>query len=105
MPFTPFHTALGGLLLHLSTSSTLADAGRVLGISGILDGAVLGGREHWRWGVVAGLLLGPVVARMTGLSEFMPDPGVGMWAAQSVGRLGVAGFLVGLGSKVRKLSV
>ncbi len=100
MPFTPIDTALGGLLLHLSTSTLLADAGRVLGISGILDGALFGSCENWRWSILTGLVLGPVVARLTGLSECMPDLGVEAWTVQSAGRLGLAGLLVGFGSKV-----
>ncbi|ORY26766.1 hypothetical protein BCR39DRAFT_540138 [Naematelia encephala] len=100
MPFTPVHTALGGFLLHLSTSDLLADTGRVFGISGVLDGAIFGGSERWRWSAVAGLVLGPLLARLLGLQTIMPDPGMAAWADQSMGRLGVAGLLVGLGSKL-----
>lgn len=100
MAFTPIHTALGGLLLHLSTSSLLSDSGRVLGISGVLDGALLGAGESWRWALITGLLSGPSIAHATGLYRYFPDQGGAVWAAQSIGRLSLAGFLVGFGAKV-----
>ncbi len=100
MPFTPIQTSLGGFLLHLSTSNLLTDTGRVLGISGVVDGAIHGDGESWRWSIILGLLFGPALLSITGLDELMPDSGTGAWATQSVGRLALAGMLVGLGTKV-----
>ncbi|KAK4688061.1 uncharacterized protein P7C73_g2060, partial [Tremellales sp. Uapishka_1] len=100
MPFTPVETLLGGLLLHLSTSTLLGDTGRVLGISGIVDGVLLGKRETWQLATVAGLLLGPLASSSIGVSNYFPDDGSNAWASQSVSRLMLAGGLVGLGSRL-----
>jgi hypothetical protein len=96
--FTPYQTLLGGYLLHLSTSSLLTLTGRVLGISGIVDGAALGDKSRWRWSILGGLLIGPVVALCLG--DLGVDDGLQMWAGLPWGRIGAAGFLVGLGSRV-----
>lgn len=100
MPFTPVQTFLGGLLLHISTSSLLTDTGRVFGISSVVDGALLGDHAKWRWAILAGLLAGPAVVAETGLGPALPDNGAGLWAVAPVGRLALAGALVGFGSKV-----
>lgn len=100
MPFTPLQTLLGGLLLHISTSSLLTETGRVFGISSVVDGAVWGDHARWRWAIVAGLVSGPAVIAATGLGGALPDNGAGTWAVAPVGRLALAGALVGFGSKV-----
>ncbi|KAL7424805.1 hypothetical protein Q5752_000489 [Cryptotrichosporon argae] len=97
--FTPLQTLFGGLLLHISSSSLLHATGRVLGISGVLDGALFGDRAGWRWALLAGLAAAPALVhalRVPGL----PDAGVDSWAALGPARLALAGFLVGLGAKV-----
>jgi uncharacterized membrane protein YedE/YeeE len=96
--FTPYQTLLGGYILHLSTSSLLTLTGRVLGISGIVDGAILGDKSRWRWSMIGGMLLGPVVA--LALGNLGVDDGLEMWAGLPWLRVGVAGLLVGLGSRV-----
>lgn len=96
--FTPAQTLLGGFLLHLSTSSLLTLTGRVLGISGIVDGAVWGDRKRWRWSTIAGLLLGPFAGRLLG--DLGVDNGVTVWASLPWTRIVQSGILVGMGSKV-----
>ncbi|WWC66406.1 uncharacterized protein I206_100308 [Kwoniella pini CBS 10737] len=100
MPFTPVQTLLGGLLLHLSTSSLLEDTGRVFGISGILDGAVFGNHEKWQWGIIIGLLAGPTLSYVTGFQAYYPGNALGSIAQIGLGRLGLAGALVGFGSRL-----
>lgn len=100
MTFTPIETLLGGVLLHLSTSTLLTDTGRVLGISGVVDGALLGDGESWRWATIVGLLSGPVVSHVFRLRGSFPDSGSGSWAVMGMGRLMLAGVLVGFGSRV-----
>lgn len=100
MPFTPAQTLVGGYLLHLSTSSLLTQTGRVLGISGVVDGAIYGDKSRWRWSLIAGMMLGPFVGSWLG--DLGVDNGVAMWAALPWGRVGLAGLLVGLGSRVRQ---
>lgn len=100
MPFTPIQTLVGGFLLHLSTSSLLSETGRVFGISGIVDNALLGDRASWRWSTLFGLAAGPVLVRFLGLGDLGVDDGLAMWKGLGYGRIGLAGVLVGLGSKV-----
>jgi hypothetical protein len=102
--FTPIHSLLGADLLHLSTSHHLELTGRPLGISGILNGAVLGDRETWRWAFIAGLVGSAVVGNLTSMAEV--GWGVHQYGLEdglmggSVGRRVLAGVLVGFGSKV-----
>lgn len=98
MPFTPAQTLIGGYLLHLATSSLLTLTGRVLGISGIVDGAVFGDKSRWRSSLIGGILLGPLLGSL--LPDMGVDNGMSMWAALPWSRLGLAGLLVGIGSRV-----
>ncbi|WVF70332.1 hypothetical protein IAT40_005122 [Kwoniella sp. CBS 6097] len=100
MTFTPVHTFFGGYLLHLASSSLLEDNGRVFGISGILSGAIFGPREGWRWAVVGGLLVGPLLGVLTGGDAFFPGNGLESVMKAGIGRLVVAGALVGFGSRL-----
>ncbi|WVQ97574.1 hypothetical protein IAU59_004688 [Kwoniella sp. CBS 9459] len=105
MTFTPVHTFLGGYLLHLASSSLLEDNGRVFGISGILSGAIFGGpvpREGsgWRWAVLGGLLVGPLLGLLTGANKFFPGNALDSLSQVGLGRLIVAGGLVGFGSRL-----
>jgi hypothetical protein len=100
--FTAVESTLGGILLHISTSSLLRDCGRVFGVSGLIEGAVFGDKLYWRWSALTGLILGPIINRATGLSRLMPDPSLELWSTQPLGRLVTAGILVGMGSRVRR---
>ncbi|MDN8994271.1 hypothetical protein Q0P39_14315, partial [Staphylococcus aureus] len=79
---TPLETLAGGAILHLSTSSLLTTTGRVLGISGILDGSLLGDNAAWRHAIVLGLFLGPLLIAASGLDAITAVPGSGalFWA-------------------------
>ncbi|KAG7529885.1 hypothetical protein FFLO_05333 [Filobasidium floriforme] len=102
--FTPIHSLLGADLLHLSTSHHLELTGRPLGISGILNGAVLGDRETWRWAFIAGLVGSAVVGNLTSIAEV--GWGVHRYGLEdgltggSISRRVLAGVLVGFGSKL-----
>jgi hypothetical protein len=109
--FTPIHSLLGADLLHLATSQHLQLVGRPLGISGILDGSLFGGREAWRWAFLLGLVGIAVVTQIP--SNKVGEVG---WAVHSygsadgsvggsIGRRVLAGLLVGFGSKVGVLVV
>lgn len=100
MPFTPVHSFVGAVLLHLSTSQLLEDTGRVFGISGIVNNAVLGEREGWRWAVVGGLVAGPALAAVTGVKALFPGQALSALETIGKGKLALAGILVGLGSCV-----
>ncbi|WVQ70845.1 hypothetical protein IAR50_000370 [Cryptococcus sp. DSM 104548] len=98
--FTPIQTLLGGIYLYLATSQLLTDTGRVFGISSIVDGAVLGQHEGWRLAATGGLLAGPLVGALTGLSKVYPGHALLAVEAMDVRRIAVAGMLVGLGSRL-----
>ncbi|ODO07154.1 hypothetical protein L198_00733 [Cryptococcus wingfieldii CBS 7118] len=98
--FTPIETLLGGVFLHLATSQFLTDTGRVFGISSIVDGAVLGQHEGWRLAATGGLVVGPLVGALTGLTEVYPGHALLAVQAIDVRRIAVAGVLVGLGSRL-----
>ncbi|KAL7418638.1 hypothetical protein Q5752_007096 [Cryptotrichosporon argae] len=94
--FTPLQTLFGSLLLHVSSSSLLHALGRVLGISGVLDGALFGDRAGWRWALLAGLAAAPAPVHALHVPG-PPDAGVDSWAALGPARLALAGAKVGSG--------
>lgn len=122
---SPIQTIIGSILLHLSTSSLLSLTGRPLGISGIFDGFLFSSpgfkstkekKDEWitKFSLVGGLIVGPLVLWGLGLSEVGKDVGgvVGglggkkeFWEGMGWGRLGVAGVLVGFGSRVSHLFI
>lgn len=85
---------LGGALIGLSATILLAFNGRVAGISGIVGGLVPPAPDSgWRTAFVAGLVLAGFA-----LAPVLPDaftPG-----DRSVAVLGVAGLLVGFGTRL-----
>jgi len=103
MGFDPVQALIGGYLLHLSSSTLLADTGRVMGISGIVDGAFLGDGAMWRTSTLLGLVSGPIVTRWLSLGTGWPDAGASSWSTlgeAGLWRLGLSGLLVGVGTKV-----
>ncbi|WRT64287.1 uncharacterized protein IL334_001218 [Kwoniella shivajii] len=98
--FTPVQTFLGGLLLHFSTSSLLENTGRVFGISGILQGAVLGAHDKWQFSILGGLLAGPIISHVTGLQTLFPGTGPETIAQIGLERIILAGTLVGFGTRL-----
>jgi uncharacterized membrane protein YedE/YeeE len=94
--FTPLSAAIGGALIGLAAAMLMAFAGRVAGISGIL-GATLGlgtGDRAWRLAFIAGLILAPVAAMLTGYAVPVPEIPVG-WVL-----VVIAGLLVGFGARL-----
>jgi hypothetical protein len=144
--FTPLETAAGGLLLFAASATLLGDTGRVLGVSGILEGALWSASRDfrkrpddvsgaatpavqeapttssfpgqsttrlfdrinakgeaskgWRRAVLEGMLIAPLVAKITGLEVALPDQGLRMWEKMAPTRLAFAGLLVGIGMRV-----
>jgi len=94
--FTPLPSLIGGILIGLSATATLALLGRVAGISGIVGGLLAGDRGEWAWraAFVAGLLFGGAVA-----VAFHPGS-FSMTLDRSTPALAVAGLLVGFGSRL-----
>jgi len=94
--FTPLSSLVGGILIGLSATATLALLGRVAGISGIVGGLLAGDRSEfaWRAAFVAGLLAGGALAASSHPGAFA------MSLDRSAPALVVAGLLVGFGSRL-----
>ena len=98
--FTPLSGFVGGLLIGGAASLYVLLNGRVLGISGILGGAVgavLGGGWRdlgWRVALLAGVVLGPLAWGAAG------GPAPGFDPPRSAWLLVAGGLLVGFGSRM-----
>lgn len=94
--FTPVSSLIGGILIGLSGSGLLLFNGRIAGISGILGGLVNAKKYDalWRVAFVAGLITGGLILRIVnpGAFQFGID--------RSAAALLIAGFMVGLGSRI-----
>ncbi len=94
--FTPFSSALGGALIGLSASALLLIQGRVAGISGIIGGLFTprAGDIGWRVAFVVGLVVAGIAAAL-----FTPEL-VAVEVDRAPWMVGVAGVLVGLGTRI-----
>ena len=90
-----FTALLGGALIGAAASGLLLFNGRIAGISGIVAGLLPPrGREGaWRLSFVLGLLAGGALLRAVPGAFGGPHP-------RSLAVLGVAGMLVGLGTRI-----
>ncbi len=59
--FTPWASAAGGALIGLAAVLLMLSHGRIFGATGIVSGAVFSDRRAWRWAVLFGMLLGPLL--------------------------------------------
>jgi len=87
---------VGGALIGVSASGLLWLLGRVAGISSIVGGLVrpVAGETGWKLAFLMGLLAGGAVLLLL-------SPGVfGVPTGRSLPALGVAGLLVGLGTRI-----
>ncbi|KAI7836953.1 hypothetical protein COHA_009202 [Chlorella ohadii] len=91
--FTPVESGLGGLTLGLLAFAKLQITGRILGISGAVNGLLKGFTEAWRVAFVVGLLAGGLLLRTLLPTAFEMFP-----EAYSLPRAALAGLLVGLGT-------
>lgn len=90
--FTPVSSLVGGVLIGISATILLLFNGRAAGISGILSGIFdhQGEARSWRVSFLAGLLIAGLVGALWGGE---PHQAVG-----SLGRVALAGGLVGFGT-------
>lgn len=95
--FTPWPSLAGGLLLGVAAVTLFLYSGRILGITGILEGLLPPhlGEVGWRFAFLLGLFLSPVVAKW-----FFPEG----WGSvphvnASWGQVVAAGLLVGFGTR------
>lgn len=92
--FTPWASLGGGAMIGAAAVLLMLVAGRVMGATGILAGALLPtSREDgaWRWAMIAGMLTAPSVFVV--LTGAWPDITVPVGTPMLI----VGGFLVGLG--------
>lgn len=94
--FTPLASAIGGVLIGISSALVLLGHGRIAGISGIVSGIVsTDARERaWKLAFLAGLLGGGAA-----LAMFAPQV-YGAGAPSSLPILAIAGVLVGIGTRL-----
>ena len=87
---------IGGVVLGAASAILLAMNGRILGVSGIVGGAVMPKRGDlgWRVALLGGLLVGGLVLRIA-----FPDAFDAV-ASRSAGVTIVAGLLVGFGTRL-----
>lgn len=93
--FTPGTALAGGLLIGLAAVLLVLAIGRIAGISGIVAGLVRHDDEretHWRLAFVLGLVAAPLLCTLVA-----PMPAITIEASPV--ELGVAGLLVGLGTR------
>ena len=97
MPWTDLATAaFGGALIGLAAATLLLLTGKTAGVSGIIEGVVLGeqGELGWKGAFLGGLLTGGVLLALFRPESFstLPHPSVG-WAV-------AGGLLVGFGTRL-----
>ncbi len=92
---TPWSALTGGALIGLACAALILACGRVAGISGILSGVLEGPsvERAWRLCFLLGMLLSPWLYALLG-GATAGRLGGPIW------RLGVAGLLVGFGSRM-----
>ena len=94
--FTPLSSLVGGLLIGLASAGLLLFHGRIAGISGILGGALerRAGDIGWRVSFLVGLIATGAV-----WSALFPEA-YAVTIVRSPLALGVAGVLVGVGTRI-----
>jgi len=93
--FTPFSALAGGALIGVAAALLILGLGRVLGAAGVVGGAL---EVHdvdapWRWALIVGLVLSPLVARA--LWSVAEPVFAAHWLA-----LVASGVLVGFGARL-----
>jgi len=93
--FTPWSSLLGGIMIGLASALLVFTNGRSAGISGIVAGVfnVKTSDFSWRLAFLLGLLVAPV---SYSLFFALPEPVI----ESSMVGLVVAGFLVGIGTRI-----
>jgi uncharacterized protein len=93
--FTPWTSLLGGMVIGAAAGLLMLGAGRIMGASSILGGALSlrGGERGWRLALLGGLLLAPSMLGLFG--HFSAPKIMTPWPL-----LAVSGLLVGFGSRL-----
>ena len=93
--FTPVSALAGGALIGLAAALLILGIGRVMGAAGVVGGAleVRAADAPWRWALIGGLVLSPLVARA--LWSVAAPVFAAHWLT-----LIVSGLLVGFGARL-----
>jgi uncharacterized membrane protein YedE/YeeE len=95
--FTPGSSLLGGILLGSAAGVLFLNSGRILGITGILEGLFKPTRvdSPWRLTFLLGLFASPLVAKLMLPADLLHAPRIDANWAMVI----VAGLLVGFGTR------
>ncbi len=93
--FTPFSALAGGALIGVAAALLILGLGRVMGAAGVVGGAleIHDSEAPWRWSLIVGLILSPVIARALwgAAAPVFPTHGLALIAS---------GLLVGFGARL-----
>ena len=96
--FTPVSALIGGVLLGAASALLFLNSGRILGITGVLEGLISPNPNDtsWRLRFVLGLLLAPPVAKLFFSPVWPSLPKI----EATFTMIMVAGLLVGVGTRL-----
>ena len=96
--FTPVSALIGGIFLGIASAVLFLNSGRILGITGILEGLLSPSPNEtlWRLRFLLGLLLAPPVAKLFFPPQWLSVPKIETGFAVVV----LAGVLVGVGTRL-----
>ena len=95
--FTPLPALLGGILLGTAAGSLFLHSGRILGVTGILEGLLTprSADSPWRFTFLLGMFTAPLVAKFILPASLIHSPRIDAnWAMVMA-----AGLLVGFGTR------
>jgi uncharacterized membrane protein YedE/YeeE len=95
--FTPWTSLLGGILLGVAAGALFLNSGRILGITGIVEGLLKpkSGDTSWRLAFLLGLFAAPLVAKLLLPAELIHAPRIDANWTMVI----TAGLLVGFGTR------
>ena len=95
--FTPWPALLGGILLGIAAGALFLNSGRILGITGILEGLLTGKSDDspWRISFLLGLFAAPLAAKLILPADLLHTPRIDANWAMVI----AAGLLVGFGTR------
>ncbi len=95
--FTPWSSLMGGILLGIAAAALFLNSGRILGITGILDGVLVPKSDNssWRFVFLLGMFASPLVAKFILPAGMLHAPRIDASWAMVI----AAGLLVGFGTR------
>ena len=95
--FTPWSSLLGGILLGIAAGALFLNSGRILGITGILEGLLTAKSDDssWRLVFLLGMLSAPLAAKFLLPAGLLQAPRMDANWAMVI----AAGLLVGFGTR------